>query len=196
MKKQLVIALALLTTTIGVNAETYKGELNVGSLDSELGSATFITNSPIGKKIFAVCQSGDMCEIQATADKNGNLINVQSVKKTGALTPNNAQPTPTTSQNIISNAEILKTIKANKGNEKKISTAFASKAMKVLITFEARPNEPQPIIYSKEMVYFYCSNKLIGPGKKITNLSGEFKSYDTSEGNGDPQIHLTGCKLD
>ena len=87
IRKALVTTVATLIGLLvsqNASAEVFRGEVNYGSLDSSIGDFIFDSHSKIAGKIFSVCKMGDQCEVTGTADKNKNLLSVQSVKKLGS----------------------------------------------------------------------------------------------------------------
>jgi hypothetical protein len=68
---------------------TFRGPLTVGTLDSSIGedpqSATFLTDSEVGQKIFEVCKVDDRCEV--TGKATGPLLQLVSVSRVRLLAP-------------------------------------------------------------------------------------------------------------
>ncbi|WP_127754295.1 hypothetical protein [Devosia sp. 1566] len=86
MRPSTVILLAIggmllvLTPALSQSLSTLRGEVSVGTLDSAIGEYSFLTDSTVGDAIFASCQMGDLCEIQALV-QNEQIVAVASAKK-------------------------------------------------------------------------------------------------------------------
>jgi hypothetical protein len=72
---------------------TFRGSVSVGTLDSSIGddenSAMFLTNSDVGRKIFAVCSMSDRCEV--TGKVTGEYSQLISVSRVRLLAPDASQ---------------------------------------------------------------------------------------------------------
>jgi hypothetical protein len=122
-------------------------------------------------------------------ESRGALYKVVSPQSNASASPaSQSQGKP-----VLGNVELLKIFAAAKGDEKKIIAAMNNKDISVMVTFENRPQEPEPAIYLKEGLFFYCDKRLSGPTKKNGKLSGRFDKYGSTEGDGDPTITLKEC---
>ena len=62
------------------------GVVQAGTLDAGIGKYTFITRSPVGSKIFAVCKMDDLCEAQVKTNAKGVVVSVGRVRKVEPFT--------------------------------------------------------------------------------------------------------------
>ncbi|WP_237479120.1 hypothetical protein [Lichenibacterium dinghuense] len=62
------------------------GVVKVGTLDAGIGEYTFMTRSPVGSKIFAVCKMDDLCEAQVRTNAKGVVVGVGRVRKVEPFT--------------------------------------------------------------------------------------------------------------
>jgi hypothetical protein len=62
------------------------GVVKAGTLDAGIGNYTFMTRSPVGSKIFAVCKMDDLCEAQVRTNAKGVVVDVGRVRKVEPFT--------------------------------------------------------------------------------------------------------------
>lgn len=94
----MLLAAAIMSAILPAHAQvaqkesTLRGSLNIGTLDSSIGdegnSAVFLTNSEVGRKIFAVCNERDHCEV--TGKVAGPLPQLMSVSRVRSIPIANA----------------------------------------------------------------------------------------------------------
>jgi uncharacterized protein len=64
------------------------GSISVGSLDSSIESDngksySFLTESPIGKKIYDICKNKDLCQLNAIVDKDDFIVEILNPQLSG-----------------------------------------------------------------------------------------------------------------
>ena len=79
------LAVALSTTAAWAapapNWTLATGVVKAGTLDAGIAKYTFITRSPVGSKIFAVCKMDDLCEAQVRTNAKDVVVGVGRVRK-------------------------------------------------------------------------------------------------------------------
>lgn len=60
---------------------TFEGEVSVGTLDSGVGDASFMTDSDVGNKILEKCGHGDTCKVTSVVDDKDNIKSVISAER-------------------------------------------------------------------------------------------------------------------
>lgn len=187
---KMLIVVAACVVSLAAAAATFQGEVSVGTLDSSIGDAEFMTRSNIGMTIFSVCSNGDQCEVRGSIDKNGFLTRVKSVKKLN----NGGASEPIVGTKAISNADILKVVKSYK-TDARITAALKGKALAAVVVLENRTPGADSIIYDTNEVLFYCDKRrLEAPRKSNGTLAGRITRYETSDGDSDPMVFLSECR--